>query len=126
MAVNSKNWQELKKPNALERKQGSDVRRKAAFVAEPLERVSGNDQPVWLPYDDDGRREGARRPAPAAVAISDDARQRHLDLGKRHVPPARQQAFGNVRLARSHSVLQRRPSAAIMASASRGPHSPAS
>ena len=41
MAVNSKNWQELKKPNALERKQGSDVRRKAAFVAEPLERGFG-------------------------------------------------------------------------------------
>ncbi len=41
MAVNSKNWQELKKPNALERKQGTDVRRKAAFVAEPLERGFG-------------------------------------------------------------------------------------
>ena len=41
MAVNVKNWQELKKPNALERKQGSDVRRKAAFVAEPLERGFG-------------------------------------------------------------------------------------
>ena len=41
MAVNAKNWQELKKPNALERKQGSDVRRKATFVAEPLERGFG-------------------------------------------------------------------------------------
>ena len=41
MAVNSKNWQELKKPNALERKQGSDTRRKASFVAEPLERGFG-------------------------------------------------------------------------------------
>ncbi len=41
MAVNSKNWQELKKPNALERKSGTDVRRKAAFVAEPLERGFG-------------------------------------------------------------------------------------
>ena len=41
MAVNAKNWQELKKPNALERKQGSDVRRKASFVAEPLERGFG-------------------------------------------------------------------------------------
>jgi DNA-directed RNA polymerase subunit alpha len=41
MAVNSKNWQELKKPNALERKMGTDVRRKAAFVAEPLERGFG-------------------------------------------------------------------------------------
>ena len=41
MAVNSKNWQELKKPTALERKQGTDVRRKAVFVAEPLERGFG-------------------------------------------------------------------------------------
>ncbi|HTG78317.1 MAG TPA: DNA-directed RNA polymerase subunit alpha [Sphingomicrobium sp.] len=41
MAVNAKNWQELKKPNALERKPGTDVRRKAAFVAEPLERGFG-------------------------------------------------------------------------------------
>ncbi|QDP19184.1 DNA-directed RNA polymerase subunit alpha [Sphingomonas xanthus] len=41
MAVNTKNWQELKKPNALERKPGTDVRRKAVFVAEPLERGFG-------------------------------------------------------------------------------------
>jgi DNA-directed RNA polymerase subunit alpha len=41
MAVNSKNWQELKKPNALERKPGTDQRRKASFVAEPLERGFG-------------------------------------------------------------------------------------
>jgi len=41
MAVNAKNWQELKKPNALERKPGSDNRRKAVFVAEPLERGFG-------------------------------------------------------------------------------------
>ena len=41
MAVNSKNWQELKKPTALERKQGTDVRKKAVFVAEPLERGFG-------------------------------------------------------------------------------------
>ncbi|WP_308514519.1 DNA-directed RNA polymerase subunit alpha [Sphingomonas flavescens] len=42
MAVNAKNWQELKKPNALEKKQsGSDSRRRAAFVAEPLERGFG-------------------------------------------------------------------------------------
>nr|WP_294850818.1 DNA-directed RNA polymerase subunit alpha [uncultured Sphingomonas sp.] len=41
MAVNAKNWQELKKPNALERKMGTDVRRKAIFVAEPLERGFG-------------------------------------------------------------------------------------
>src|ERR671910_503889 len=41
MAVNAKNWQELKKPNALERKPGTDVRRRASFVAEPLERGFG-------------------------------------------------------------------------------------
>ena len=42
MAVNAKNWQELKKPNALEKKaQIGDARRKASFVAEPLERGFG-------------------------------------------------------------------------------------
>jgi DNA-directed RNA polymerase subunit alpha len=41
MAVNAKNWQELKKPNSLERKPGTDSRRKADFVAEPLERGFG-------------------------------------------------------------------------------------
>src|SRR6476661_655965 len=42
MAVNAKNWQELKKPNALEKKVGgSDARRRAVFVAEPLERGFG-------------------------------------------------------------------------------------
>ncbi|WP_310467101.1 DNA-directed RNA polymerase subunit alpha [Sphingomonas sp.] len=42
MAVNAKNWQELKKPNSLERKHGTgDVRRRAVFVAEPLERGFG-------------------------------------------------------------------------------------
>jgi DNA-directed RNA polymerase subunit alpha len=42
MAVNAKNWQELKKPSALEKKQsGGDSRRRAAFVAEPLERGFG-------------------------------------------------------------------------------------
>jgi DNA-directed RNA polymerase subunit alpha len=42
MAVNVKNWQELKKPNALERKSGAgDARRRAVFVAEPLERGFG-------------------------------------------------------------------------------------
>ena len=42
MAVNTKNWQELKKPNALERKQATgDNRRRAVFVAEPLERGFG-------------------------------------------------------------------------------------
>ena len=41
MAVNAKNWQELKKPSALERKAAGDARRKAVFVAEPLERGFG-------------------------------------------------------------------------------------
>ena len=41
MAVNSKNWQELKKPNSLERRIGGDARRRASFVAEPLERGFG-------------------------------------------------------------------------------------
>src|SRR5215213_1149655 len=42
MAVNAKNWQELKKPNALEKKVGgADSRRRAVFVAEPLERGFG-------------------------------------------------------------------------------------
>ncbi|MGZ3257105.1 MAG: DNA-directed RNA polymerase subunit alpha, partial [Croceibacterium sp.] len=36
MSVNTKNWQELKKPNSLEIKEGSDKRRKTTFVAEPL------------------------------------------------------------------------------------------
>src|SRR6476620_920058 len=42
MAVNAKNWQELKKPHALEKRQaGGDVRRRGVFVAEPLERGFG-------------------------------------------------------------------------------------
>ena len=42
MAVNAKNWQELKKPSALEKKQsGGDSRSRAVFVAEPLERGFG-------------------------------------------------------------------------------------
>jgi len=41
MSVNTKNWQELKKPNSLEVKAGGDSRRKATFVAEPLERGFG-------------------------------------------------------------------------------------
>lgn len=41
MAVNAKNWQEMKKPNALEKKSTGDSRRKATFVAEPLERGFG-------------------------------------------------------------------------------------
>jgi DNA-directed RNA polymerase subunit alpha len=41
VAVNAKNWQELKKPNGLEKKSGGDGKRKAVFVAEPLERGFG-------------------------------------------------------------------------------------
>jgi DNA-directed RNA polymerase subunit alpha len=42
MAVNAKNWQEMKKPNALEKKAAAgDSRRRATFVAEPLERGFG-------------------------------------------------------------------------------------
>jgi DNA-directed RNA polymerase subunit alpha len=41
MAVNAKNWQEMKKPNSLEKRSTGDARRKATFVAEPLERGFG-------------------------------------------------------------------------------------
>ncbi len=41
MSVNIKNWQELKKPSALDIKPGGDAKRKATFVAEPLERGFG-------------------------------------------------------------------------------------
>jgi DNA-directed RNA polymerase subunit alpha len=41
VAVNTKNWQELKKPDTLEKKAGADAQRKASFVAEPLERGFG-------------------------------------------------------------------------------------
>ncbi|RHW18115.1 DNA-directed RNA polymerase subunit alpha [Sphingomonas gilva] len=41
MSVNVKNWQELKKPTGLEKKSGGDGKRKATFVAEPLERGFG-------------------------------------------------------------------------------------
>ena len=41
MAVNAKNWQEMKTPNALEKRAAGDARRKATFVAEPLERGFG-------------------------------------------------------------------------------------
>ena len=41
MSVNSKNWQELKKPSGLEKKPGGDPKKKATFVAEPLERGFG-------------------------------------------------------------------------------------
>ena len=41
MTVNIRNWQELKKPNSLEVKSGTDSRRRATFIAEPLERGFG-------------------------------------------------------------------------------------
>jgi len=41
MTVNIKNWQELKKPNSLEIKASGDAKRRATFVAEPLERGFG-------------------------------------------------------------------------------------
>jgi DNA-directed RNA polymerase subunit alpha len=41
MTVNIKNWQELKKPNSLEVKPGTDAKRRTTFVAEPLERGFG-------------------------------------------------------------------------------------
>jgi DNA-directed RNA polymerase subunit alpha len=40
LSVNAKNWQELKKPNTLEKK-GGDGKRKSTFIAEPLERGFG-------------------------------------------------------------------------------------
>ena len=41
MTVNIKNWQELKKPHGLDIKTGGDPKRKATFLAEPLERGFG-------------------------------------------------------------------------------------
>lgn len=41
MAAIAKNWQELKKPNKLDVRAGADAKRKATFVAEPLERGFG-------------------------------------------------------------------------------------
>ncbi len=41
MTVNMKNWQELKKPSGLDIKASGDGKRKATFVAEPLERGFG-------------------------------------------------------------------------------------
>jgi len=41
MSVNIKNWQELKKPNTLEIKPGNDPKRRATFIAEPLDRGFG-------------------------------------------------------------------------------------
>ncbi|WCT72935.1 DNA-directed RNA polymerase subunit alpha [Sphingomonas naphthae] len=41
MAVNAKNWQELKKPMSLEKKAGGGSKSRATFIAEPLERGFG-------------------------------------------------------------------------------------
>ena len=51
MTVNIKNWQELKKPNALEVKPGNDPKRRATFVAEPLERGFGLTLLIGLWYE---------------------------------------------------------------------------
>ncbi len=41
MAINSKNWQELKKPDMIERRPTANPLTKSSFVAEPLERGFG-------------------------------------------------------------------------------------
>ena len=42
MAVNAKNWQEMKKPNSLEKRAaGGDARRRATFVADDLRTLVG-------------------------------------------------------------------------------------
>ncbi len=41
MAVNTKNWQELKKPDVLDKRAGANPNTKASFIAEPLERGFG-------------------------------------------------------------------------------------
>jgi DNA-directed RNA polymerase subunit alpha len=41
VAVNSKNWQELKKPDSLDKRAGANPLTKASFIAEPLERGFG-------------------------------------------------------------------------------------
>jgi hypothetical protein len=98
----------------------------AARFAELLERVGGGDEPVGLADDDHGRGQRAGRTALAFAPVAHDARERDFDLRERDVVAAREQRVGNLAGARTHSVLQRRPSAFIISSASRGPHSPAS
>ena len=99
----------------------------AAHFAEMLERLRGIDQPIRFADDDDGRGEGACRPALAVPAVANDARQGGFDLRERDVLPVGQEARVHLGVARGHRVLQRRPpSAAIILSASVGPHSPAS
>ena len=39
MTVNIKNWQELKKPNNLEVRPGTDAKRRATFIAEQIGRA---------------------------------------------------------------------------------------
>jgi DNA-directed RNA polymerase subunit alpha len=41
VAVNTKNWQELKKPDMLDKRAGANPTTKASFIAEPLERGFG-------------------------------------------------------------------------------------
>ena len=105
---------------------GDQDRADAARLAELLERVGRGDEPVGLADDDDGRGQRAAGPR-LRGAVADDARQRDLDLRERHVAAVGSRPSGILTAWRgAHSVLQRRPSAAIIASASRGPHSPAS
>ena len=70
MTVNIKNWQELKKPNALEVKPGNDPKRRATFVAEPLER---------------GVALRRRDPGLVEVSARDEAREEaRVDHAERH------------------------------------------
>ena len=72
MAVNAKNWQELKKPNALEKKAGGgEGRRRAVFVAEPLERGFG------MTLGNSLRR--------VLLSLA-PGRRRHLDQDRRRAP----------------------------------------
>src|SRR3954453_23069162 len=82
MAVNAKNWQELKKPNTLEKKlAGGDSRRRAVFVAEPLERgfgmTLGNSLPRGLLLT------RPRQPPPPSAAEPPSGRRRPVDQDRR-------------------------------------------
>ena len=107
MAVNAKNWQELKKPNALEKRQsGGDSRRRAVFVAEPLERgfglIQGDsvgdqgfdvDQPVLHQGDAGGHRgeagqdDGLVLPEPRHERPGGDRAADEAESGRREMEP---------------------------------------
>ena len=83
--------------------------------------IGGFAQP--LGRTDDHDRGGEREAGRALAVLSAGAAERRLDLRERHLDAVLQQAArGRI----AHSVLQRRPSRVISASASAGPHSPAS